>query len=70
MATQPQTLTPEQGQALRAFAGKHGRAWRQALRDAWMRRSDSREMRRIRNTFGPVWNVMSLRNLLDLSAGL
>ena len=52
---QKQTLTLEQDQALRAFASKHGRTWKQALREAWMRGSDGGELRQIRNTFGPSW---------------
>ena len=50
-----QTLTPEQDQALRAFAAEHGRTWKQELRDAWMRGSDTGALRQIRNTFGPSW---------------
>ena len=48
-----QTLTLEQDQALRAFAEEHGRSWKQALRDVWMRGSDTGALREIRDTFGP-----------------
>lgn len=52
--------SPEQLQALQAFADKKGRSWKQALSDAWMNGSDDREpnghlLRQLRNQFGPSW---------------
>jgi hypothetical protein len=52
--------TTEQWVALQAWATKHGRFWKQALRDAWMSGDygtfeDSGYLQQIRNTFGPRW---------------
>jgi hypothetical protein len=58
-----QTLTPEQLQALRAFASRHGRSWKWQLNVAWTTGlypsmdDDSGALQQIRNTFGPSWLV-------------
>jgi hypothetical protein len=59
MRTKPRDLTPEELQALQAYAAKHGRNWKQALRDDWFGTSgrDAGELRVIRNTFGPSWLI-------------
>ena len=52
-------LTPEELQALQAYAAEHGRYWKQALRDDWYGNSgrDTGVLRQIRNTFGPSWLI-------------
>lgn len=55
-------LTAEQLSALRQWADKHGRNWKQSLRDAWMNGmydgfEGSNCLQQIRNTFGPSWLV-------------
>ena len=55
------TLTPEQATALRAFAAKYGRAWKQKLRDAWTNATLYQHiephhvaaLQQVRNTLGP-----------------
>ena len=59
--------TAEQWAALQAWAAKHGRTWKQSLRDAWVSGDyglfeDSGYLQQIRNTFGPRW-----LNLIDLN---
>lgn len=53
-------LTSEQTAALRAFADKHGRCWKQALSLAW-ERGDTRRicgtLYGLRNSHGPAWLV-------------
>lgn len=48
-------LTPEQVLAVQQFAAKHGRTWKQALRDAWMAASEPGELQALRNSHGPTW---------------
>jgi hypothetical protein len=64
--------TPEQWEALKAFAAEHGRTWKAQLRDAWMtgqypcvtRQADQDGLlQQVRNTFGPRW-----LNLIDIEA--
>lgn len=49
--------------ALRAFKAKHGRCWKQVLRDRWMDGNwdydseDSQTLQTIRNTRGPSWLI-------------
>jgi hypothetical protein len=54
--------TPEQIEAVTAFARLHGRYWKARLRDAWMtgdyegfERSDL--LQQVRNTAGPSWLI-------------
>jgi hypothetical protein len=52
--------TPEQIDALREWAAKHGRTWKAKLRDAWMDGDyglfeKSNHLQRLRNTLGPRW---------------
>lgn len=51
---------PEQLEAVKAFAARHGRDWRDALALAWMTGSDANQpaghlLRQVRNTCGPRW---------------
>lgn len=52
-------LTPEQLEALQAFAAKRGTRWKSALRNAWMSGGNeegaSGELKTLRNTHGPRW---------------
>lgn len=50
-------LTEEQHAALAAYAAKHGRYWKRALGDEWMRASAPAILHRLRNTHGPAWLV-------------
>ena len=53
-------LTAEQTAALRAYAAKHGRTWKNTLRNAWMGGppyDDSGILRGLRNSHGPSWLV-------------
>jgi len=48
--------TPEQMEALRNYASKNGRSWREKLSSSWMRGGDhGPELQRARNTLGPSW---------------
>jgi hypothetical protein len=52
------SLTAEQQSALVAFATRHGRNWKSALRRLWDTGRDDREpdgplLRQVRNTLGP-----------------
>jgi hypothetical protein len=54
--------TPEQLEAILAFARSHGRYWKGELNDAWLSGADAREpnghlLRQVRNQFGPLWLV-------------
>lgn len=56
------TPTAEQLEAIKAFAKKHGRSWKQELNDAWMDGSDAQEpnghlLRQVRNNLGPRWLI-------------
>lgn len=62
MTAQGRQLTAEQQQALRAFAKKHGRYWKQELRWCWETgryedSDDSASLQQVRNGFGPSWLV-------------
>jgi hypothetical protein len=48
-------LTPAQVAALQDFARAHGRRWKSALRDLWMRSAASPVLHQLRNTHGPSW---------------
>lgn len=57
MTNQP---TPEQIEALQAFADKYGRTWKRTLGDKWMNGRDADEpkgylLRQVRNQLGPTW---------------
>lgn len=50
----------EQLAAVRAFAEKYGKDWKNKLSIAWSRGTDDREpngalLRQLRNNFGPEW---------------
>jgi len=52
--------TPEQVEALRAFAGKYGHNWKHTLSNLWFNGRDDREpnghlLRQVRNQGGPRW---------------
>lgn len=52
--------TQEQMEALRAFAKKYGKDWKQELCDKWMCGADANEpnghlLRQVRNQLGPSW---------------
>lgn len=58
MRTKLSPLTPEQVDALRRYAKKHGRTWKSKLRDAWMGmppHDDAGTLRGLRNSHGPTW---------------
>lgn len=48
-------LTADELDALKAFAIRHGRTWKQALRDAWMTAGEPGILQQLRNdtSFGP-----------------
>ena len=55
-------LTIEQLEALQQYAKKHGRNWKQSLRDSWMNGvydgfEGSNYLQQIRNNFGPSWLI-------------
>lgn len=52
----PRQLTTDEIAALKAFAERHGRNWKQALRDAWMIASEPGILQQLRNDtgFGPA----------------
>jgi len=54
-ADQPPEPEPEQLAALAAFAARHGRYWKAALRRQWERAGAAPELHRLRNTHGPTW---------------
>mgnify|MGYP005988872461 CR=1 FL=1 len=41
--------------ALYIFRTQHGKGWRYALSNAWMRGSEPGSLQRLRNTHGPAW---------------
>ena len=50
------TLNDEQLTALKAYAEKKGKKWKDELLYDWSRGADiGPELRQIRNTFGPSW---------------
>lgn len=56
----PMKPNEEQLAALRAFASRHGRYWKQALMQAWLNGKDANEpnghlLRQVRNELGPAW---------------
>jgi hypothetical protein len=60
MKTPKYTPTPEQLEALRAFAAKHGAGWKVILHGKWMNGGDVNEpnghlLRQVRNQGGPRW---------------
>lgn len=48
-------LSPSELAALRAYARKHGRTWKAALRDDWMYATAPADLMRLRNRLGPGW---------------
>lgn len=48
-------LSPSELAALRAYARKHGRTWKAALRDDWMYATAPAELQGLRNRLGPGW---------------
>ena len=53
-------MTEEQEQAIKAYAAKHGRFWKQKLLLAWQTGRDTSEpmghaLRQVRNQYGPRW---------------
>jgi len=55
-----QQPTPEQLEALKAYATLHGRKWKHKLNLAWVYCdyegfADSHLLQQIRNQFGPTW---------------
>lgn len=48
-------LTTDEVRALQAYAQKHGRTWKQALRDEWYVASSIGPLHALRNTHGPSW---------------
>ena len=53
-------MTEEQEQAVRAYAAKYGRFWKQKLLLAWQTGQDTAEplghaLRQVRNQYGPRW---------------
>lgn len=48
-------LTPEQREALAAFAREHGPTWRQRLADGWLVAAFPGPLQQIRNQRGPTW---------------
>jgi hypothetical protein len=55
MPTTYPPLTADQLAALQDFAGKHGRCWKQELRDAWQFDGTRQDLQHLRNTHGPRW---------------
>jgi hypothetical protein len=55
MTTTTPRLTDEQVAALEAYAARHGRNWKAALREAWMTASEPGLLQQLRNAayFGP-----------------
>jgi hypothetical protein len=49
------TITPEQHEALHAFAQQHGRTWKRHLCRLWEKASAPRLLHALRNTHGPRW---------------
>lgn len=50
----------DQLSAIKTFAEKHGRNWKEVLRAKWANGTDANEqnghlLRQVRNQFGPVW---------------
>lgn len=50
-------LTEEQVAAIRAYAKKHGRFWKQQLNLDWMYARTTGTLQELRNTHGPSWLV-------------
>ena len=50
--------TPEQWDALVAYAREHGRTWKAQLLTDWRDGRDSGLLRQIRNSFGPRWLML------------
>lgn len=64
--------TPEQMDALREWAAKHGRTWKSKLREAWFDGDyglfeKSHYLQQVRNQLGPSWLV---RVVLPKSGGI
>lgn len=60
MTNQTAPLTPDQAQALRDYAQRHGRTWKRQLNHAWMTGQfwpgDAAPLlQQIRNSHGPAW---------------
>jgi hypothetical protein len=48
-------LMMQQIQALRDYAGRHGRPWKRHLCREWMNATAEPLLHRLRNTHGPSW---------------
>lgn len=48
-------LTAGEIAALQAYAAEHGRKWKAALLDDWMRAALTGELHALRNSHGPSW---------------
>lgn len=48
-------LTPDQLNALRAFAAEHGRNWKSKLLAGWLRAAYPGPLQQVRNSHGPTW---------------
>lgn len=65
----PKIPTPEQVEALKAYAAYHGRNWKSQLHADWMKAGSAWDgpyylLQQVRNSFGPTWlNNMSLTKL-------
>lgn len=55
MKPAPKALTPEQLEALTAYAAEHGRTWKDSLRTDWYYARRPGALQQIRNEFGPTW---------------
>ncbi|MDX0267670.1 hypothetical protein GOC13_07485 [Sinorhizobium meliloti] len=51
------SLTPEQLEAIRAYAKQHGRKWKDQLNNDWMYARTIGTLQQLRNTHGPSWLV-------------
>lgn len=56
-AANPNQPTAEEIDALRAFAAAHGRCWKAALRQRWMKANAPAILHGLRNRLGPSWLV-------------
>jgi hypothetical protein len=60
-------LTQEQTHALVDYVKKHGRRWKDQLRDDWMRARCSPPLQQLRNRGGPSWLETVKVNTLERS---
>jgi hypothetical protein len=48
-------LTPDELDAVAAFAERHGRSWKHELTVQWLRGATRGDLHRLRNELGPEW---------------